>query len=171
VTTLGIGALPVLFSKKKKHYLTVAYQDQASGDNVAVFELAKDVVKTTLPKLEARTGKKILHEGAPGEEDYARKRDNSADKKQQASTVPQEWNGYADRGGGTNAASTASMPPMGNAEVIQMVTAGVRQDIILTTIRNSEPHFHLTPSAMEYMMKSGVSENLIKAMAGRQNGR
>jgi hypothetical protein len=25
VTTLGIGALPVLFSKKKKHYLTIGY--------------------------------------------------------------------------------------------------------------------------------------------------
>ena len=56
VTTLGLGAMPVLFSKKKKHFLTVSY-DQGSSKEVAVFELAKDIVKTTLPTLEARTGK------------------------------------------------------------------------------------------------------------------
>src|SRR5437773_10198072 len=58
VTTLGIGALPILFSKKKKHFLTLAYVT-GQGNEAAVFELAKDVVRMTLPTLEARTGKKV----------------------------------------------------------------------------------------------------------------
>jgi hypothetical protein len=66
VTTLGVGALPILFSKKKKHFLTFAYVTTA-GNEAVVFELAKDVVRMTLPTLEARTGKKVepqeSHEG------------------------------------------------------------------------------------------------------------
>src|SRR5262245_16933996 len=44
VTTLGVGALPVLFSKKRKHYLTVNYNDGANTQAV-VFELGKDTVR------------------------------------------------------------------------------------------------------------------------------
>jgi hypothetical protein len=48
----------MLFSKKKKHYLTLSFVN-AQGENEAmILELAKDLVRTTLPILEARTGKK-----------------------------------------------------------------------------------------------------------------
>lgn len=59
-----MGALPMLFSKKKKHFLTIAFVN-AQGENEAIIlELAKGVVRTTLPILEARTGKKVETEEA-----------------------------------------------------------------------------------------------------------
>lgn len=64
VTTLGIGALPMLFSKKKKHFLTVAYTNEQGENEAMILELAKGIVRTTVPILEARTGKKVeLEEG------------------------------------------------------------------------------------------------------------
>lgn len=48
-----------LFSKKRNHYLTVTYKDAAGADQAAVFELGKDVVRTTLTVLELRSKKKI----------------------------------------------------------------------------------------------------------------
>jgi len=57
-----------LFSKKRKHYLTVSYTDTAGKDAAVVFELGKDIVRTTLAVIEARTGKKIQYQ-----DDEARK--------------------------------------------------------------------------------------------------
>ena len=49
----------LLLSKKRKHFLTLGYQDENDKQQAAVFELGKDIVRTTLASLEARTGKKI----------------------------------------------------------------------------------------------------------------
>jgi hypothetical protein len=49
----------LLFSKKRKHYLTIGYTDENEKQQAAVFELGKDIVRTTLASMEARTGKKI----------------------------------------------------------------------------------------------------------------
>ena len=57
-----------LFSKKRKHFLTVGYKDENDKQQAAVFELGKNVVRVTLASLEARTGKKIEYE-----DDEARK--------------------------------------------------------------------------------------------------
>ena len=46
-----------LFSKKRKHYLTVTYKDAAGKEQAGVFELGKDIVRTTLKIVEVRTGK------------------------------------------------------------------------------------------------------------------
>lgn len=62
VTTLGIGALPVLFSKKRRHYLTIAYKDDQGAEQAAIFEVGKNAVRTLLKSLEVRTGKKIDYE-------------------------------------------------------------------------------------------------------------
>ena len=62
VTTLGIGALPVLFSKKRRHYLTIEYKDEQGKEQAAIFELGKDAIRTTLKSLEVRSGKKIEYE-------------------------------------------------------------------------------------------------------------
>jgi len=51
-----------LFSKKRKHYLTVGYQDDSDKQQAAVFELGKGVVRVTLASLEARTGRKIEYQ-------------------------------------------------------------------------------------------------------------
>jgi len=62
ITTLGIGALPVLFSKKRKHFLTITWKDAEGKGQAAVFELGKDVIRTTIATLEARTGKKVEYQ-------------------------------------------------------------------------------------------------------------
>jgi hypothetical protein len=62
VTTLGIGALPILFSKKRRHYLTIEYTDSEGKSQAAIFELGKDITRTILKVLEVRTGKKVEFE-------------------------------------------------------------------------------------------------------------
>ena len=57
-----------LFSKKRRHFLTVGFQDEHDKQQAAVFELGKNTVRVTLASLEARTGKKIDYE-----DDEARK--------------------------------------------------------------------------------------------------
>jgi hypothetical protein len=51
-----------LFSKKRKHFLTVNYLDDADKQQAVVFELGKDVVRVTLASLEARSGQKIEYQ-------------------------------------------------------------------------------------------------------------
>jgi hypothetical protein len=48
-----------LFSKKRNHYLTISYKDDAGKEQAAVFELGKDIVRTTLKIVETRSGKEI----------------------------------------------------------------------------------------------------------------
>jgi hypothetical protein len=59
---LGPIGLVTLFSKKRKHYLTVGYRDEAGKDQVAVLELGKDIVRATLPIVETRSGKQIEYQ-------------------------------------------------------------------------------------------------------------
>ena len=56
---LGPIGLLTLFSKKKKHFLTVGFKDSEGKDQVAVIELGKDIVRTTIPIVETRSGKKV----------------------------------------------------------------------------------------------------------------
>src|SRR5580765_926390 len=51
---VGLLVSPVaLFSKKRKHYLTVNFKDAEAKDQAVVFELGKDIVRTTLAVVEA----------------------------------------------------------------------------------------------------------------------
>jgi hypothetical protein len=59
---LGPVGLLSLFSKKRKHFLTIEYANDAGVAQVAVFELGKDVVRTTLSVVEARSGKEIEYQ-------------------------------------------------------------------------------------------------------------
>ena len=59
---LGPIGLITLFSKKKKHYLTVSFTDEYDKEQVAVLELGKDIVRTTLPIVEAKSGKKVTYQ-------------------------------------------------------------------------------------------------------------
>lgn len=66
---VAIAVTPLaLFSKKRKHYLTLGYTDENDKQQAAVFALGKDIVRTTLATLEARTGRKIDYQ-----DDEARK--------------------------------------------------------------------------------------------------
>ena len=51
-----------LLSRKRKHYLTINYLDSDEEQQVAVFELGKKIVRTTLAGLEARTGLRIEYQ-------------------------------------------------------------------------------------------------------------
>lgn len=51
-----------LFSKKRNHYLTISYTDQAGKNQAAVFELGKDIVRTALTVIQARSGKEIEYQ-------------------------------------------------------------------------------------------------------------
>jgi hypothetical protein len=57
-----------LFSKKRKHFLTIGWEDAQDKQHAAVFELGKSIVRTTIATLEARTGKKVDYQ-----DDEARK--------------------------------------------------------------------------------------------------
>jgi len=60
---LAIVITPLaLLSKKRKHFLTVGYTDDSDKQQAAVFELGKDIVRTTLVSMEARTGRKVEYE-------------------------------------------------------------------------------------------------------------
>jgi hypothetical protein len=64
LTPIGLVAL---FSKKRKHFLTVGYKDESNTDQVAVFELGKDIVGTTLAIVETRSGKTIEYQDKEAE--------------------------------------------------------------------------------------------------------
>jgi hypothetical protein len=61
-----------LFSKGRKHYLTLTYKDRNDEAQSAVFEMGKDTVRTTLAVVEARTGRKVTYQ----DEEAAKSRAN-----------------------------------------------------------------------------------------------
>jgi len=66
---LAIAISPwLLFSKKRKHFLTVGWKDAQDQQHASVFELGKSIIRTTIATLEARTGKKVDYQ-----DDEARK--------------------------------------------------------------------------------------------------
>jgi hypothetical protein len=68
-TTILLGpiGLLTLFSKKQDHFLTLGYTDEEGKEQVAVFKLNKGMVRTTLPILEARSGKKVEYQSKSAE--------------------------------------------------------------------------------------------------------
>jgi hypothetical protein len=61
-----------LFSKARKHYLTITYKDAKGEGQSAIFELGKELVRPTLAVMEARTGRKITYQ----DEEAAKQRAN-----------------------------------------------------------------------------------------------
>lgn len=68
-TTILLGPLGLLtlLSKKQKHFVTIGYTDEAGKEQVAVFKIDKDMVRTFLPILEARSGKKVEYQSKSAE--------------------------------------------------------------------------------------------------------
>lgn len=52
----------LLFSKKRKHFISLGFTDENGKQQGAIFELSKGTVRKTLKSLEARTGKKVEYE-------------------------------------------------------------------------------------------------------------
>jgi hypothetical protein len=63
-TTVLLGPIGLLslFSKKRKHYLTIGYKDDSGTEQVVVLELGKDIVRTTLPIVSTRSGQEIEYQ-------------------------------------------------------------------------------------------------------------
>ena len=61
-----------LFSKARKHDLTISYKDKNDEMQSAVFELGKELVRTTLTVVETRSGRKITYQ----DEEAAKSRAN-----------------------------------------------------------------------------------------------
>jgi hypothetical protein len=59
LTPIGLVAL---FSKKRKHFVTIGFTDDQGKAQVAVFEFGKDVIRTGLSVLKAKTGKEIIYQ-------------------------------------------------------------------------------------------------------------
>lgn len=51
-----------IFSKKRKHFLTINFDDEAGKKQGAVFELSKGIVREALRTLETQSGKKVEYE-------------------------------------------------------------------------------------------------------------
>jgi hypothetical protein len=51
-----------LFSKKRKHYVTLGFTDQNGKSQGAVFEISKGTIRRILTTLEQRTGKRVEYE-------------------------------------------------------------------------------------------------------------
>lgn len=52
----------LLFSKKRKHYITIGYKDSEGKEQAAIFELGKDIIRATLAILKTRSGKEIQYQ-------------------------------------------------------------------------------------------------------------
>lgn len=62
VATLGVGAVPMLLVKKRRHYLTIEFLDEKGKSQAAIFLVGKGAIRPALDTLEARTGKKVQYE-------------------------------------------------------------------------------------------------------------
>ncbi len=51
-----------VLSKQRKHFLTVAYQDEAGREQALIFRVDKDHIRARLVSLEARTGRKVQYQ-------------------------------------------------------------------------------------------------------------
>lgn len=52
----------LLLSKKRKHFLTVGYEDETGRQQALVFRVDKEDIRATLVSLEARTGLKVQYQ-------------------------------------------------------------------------------------------------------------
>ncbi|MBZ5514724.1 MAG: hypothetical protein LAN62_07745 [Acidobacteriia bacterium] len=58
----GVPGLIALFSRKRKHFLSIALTNAEGKNQAIVLELSKGNVRTILRTMEARTGKRIEYE-------------------------------------------------------------------------------------------------------------
>jgi hypothetical protein len=61
-----------LFSKKRRHYLSLLWKDEQGNDQGVVLELGKDLLRPTVLILEARTGKKVVFQDEEAQKHFAK---------------------------------------------------------------------------------------------------
>ncbi len=69
-----------LFSKKRNHFLTISYMGADGKEQAGVFELGKDIVRTTLKIMEVRTGKELKFQDAEACKQYKTPKECEAGK-------------------------------------------------------------------------------------------
>lgn len=50
----------MLFSKGRKHFFTITFKDADAKDQVAVFELGKNIFRQSIKIVEVRSGKELI---------------------------------------------------------------------------------------------------------------
>ncbi len=70
VTTMGIAALPMLLSKKRKHFATIGYKDETGKPQALLVEFGKDVNKVALKMMSMKSGVKLEFESEQAEKDF-----------------------------------------------------------------------------------------------------
>lgn len=60
----GPAGLLALLSKKRRHYVTVAFTDEDGHPQVAVFEVGKAAVRATLAVISSRSGNAVIYQDA-----------------------------------------------------------------------------------------------------------
>jgi len=61
-----------LFSKKRKHYVTIGFADEAGKNQGAVLEVSKSNVRSLLTTLETRSGKQVEFESEEAKKNVGR---------------------------------------------------------------------------------------------------
>jgi hypothetical protein len=61
-----------LFSKKRKHYLSLMWKDEQDKTQGVVLELGKDILRPTVMVIEARSGKKLEFQDEDAKKNYAK---------------------------------------------------------------------------------------------------
>jgi hypothetical protein len=59
---------------------------------------------------------------------------------------------------------------MNNSTVVELLRAGLAPTAVIERIAVCDPHYGLLPGDTDAMLKAGVPESVIKAMAARANG-
>ena len=54
-----------LFSKNRRHYVTLAWKDAEGRDQAAVFEFDKDDIRPALASIRARSGREVVYQDEP----------------------------------------------------------------------------------------------------------
>jgi len=70
VTTLGVAALPMLLSKKRRHFATIGYVDEAGKPQGLVVEFGKEINRSAMKMLSLKSGKEIEFESEKAREEF-----------------------------------------------------------------------------------------------------
>ncbi len=69
-TTLGVAALPMLLSKKRRHFATIGYNDEQGRPQGLVVEFGKEINRSVLKMLSIKSGKEIEFESEKAREEF-----------------------------------------------------------------------------------------------------
>lgn len=69
-TTLGIAALPMLLSKKRRHFATIGYTDEQGKPQGLVVEFGKEINRSAMKMLSLKSGKEIEFESEKAREEF-----------------------------------------------------------------------------------------------------